>query len=248
MIVSNARGYTVHSLPEFVSTVLEMSSQDQVLFRGHKRASWDLVPSLARLRVRTGFDVIDVERQLIHEFKRQSMPHLTRPLDDDWDVLAVAQHHGVVTRLLDWTGSPLAALWFAICEPPYKGANGRCENAAVLVFLPQKDDYVDRERKSSPFDISRTLFFPPPHVSRRIVAQQAWFSVHEWNTRKSRFSSLDRDPSYQERIRKILIPGRCFAEMRSALDWMGINEATLFPDLVGLSRNLNWQRSLLSDE
>lgn len=91
------------------------------LFRGQEDESWLLKPGIARPqyanRVRPG-----TEQRMLGEFKQRGIPHLESAVelaDADW--LAIAQHHAMPTRLLDWTGSALAALWFAIKRPAIKG-------------------------------------------------------------------------------------------------------------------------------
>jgi hypothetical protein len=99
-----------------------------------------------------------------------------------------------------------------------------------------------------PFQVPSTMFFRPSDLNARIVAQSGWFSVHRFNPKTGRFSTLDRVVRYRKRVRKLLIPEKSFASLRSELDRVGINESTLFPGLDGLSRHLTWQQSLLSDE
>jgi hypothetical protein len=85
------------------------------VFRGMADARWPLVTSLDRHMAGTvdppgGFTI---EEALFHEFKAQARPHLPLTVENDWEWLAVAQHHGLPTRLLDWTYSPLVAAHFA---------------------------------------------------------------------------------------------------------------------------------------
>jgi hypothetical protein len=141
---------------------------DDLLLRGQRCRDWDMVPSLSRLKPRTAdITLIDVEQRLVSGFKRQSLPHLQRDLKDERDVLAMAQHHGLATRLLDWTSNPFSALWFAVREQPITGCDG-----VVFVYSPARADYVDREELPSPYKVKRTLFFQPSHLTPRIVAQQ----------------------------------------------------------------------------
>jgi hypothetical protein len=143
----------------------------------------------------------------------------------------------------DWTSSPLAALWFAVRDP----AEGN-EAGLVLALVPGSADYVDRDSDLTPYGVPRTLFFQPTHLSPRIVAQGGWFSVHKWNVKLSRFSTLERLVAYKRRIRRIRIPANCFADLRWELDRMAVNESSLFPDLDGMARHLNWSVSLSEDE
>jgi FRG domain-containing protein len=238
-----ARERTIRSLDSYVKAVTEYTDRDDLLLRGHRRQSWELVPSLGRLKLRPGRDYPSVERALVDGFKRQSLPHVNRELKDEWDVLAMAQHHGLATRLLDWTANPLAALWFAVSAPAEDDEPG-----AVLLFVPFSVDYANKEEQPTPYNVGRTLFFQPSHLTPRIVAQQGWFSVHKWNKTSSAFSRLDKLRHYKSRIHRFLIPPECFHPLRSDLDRMAVNESTLFPDLVGLSQHLNWLNSVLPDE
>ena len=119
-------------LSDFVETALATSPSENLLLRGHPRASWTLIPKLGRLALRTT-ETREVEHRLVERFKSQCLPHLQRELRDEWDVLATAQHHGLATRLLDWTSNPLVALWFTVREPP-----AGTESGAVCVFVPEE--------------------------------------------------------------------------------------------------------------
>ena len=239
---SEVQAEEIYSLLGYVRAVAEFADKDDLLLRGHRCASWEATPSLGRIVPRLDLDIVEMEARMVRDFKRKSVPFLNRELTSEWDILSVAQHHGLPTRLLDWTANPLAALWFAVREPPLNE-----QPAEVLIFAPRSADYVDVE-EVSPYDVPRTLFFQPSHSNARIAAQQGWFSVHKWNASKARFSRFEQLLQYRRRITRLRIPADCFADIRWDLDRMAINDATLFPDLDGLSRYLSWSFSLLSDE
>jgi hypothetical protein len=236
----------VASLAEFVATVTALETAD-TLFRGQRCATWKLVPKLGRLRLRTDANYGDAEKRVVAAFKAQCLPHLQRELRDEWDVLAMAQHHGLATRLLDWTSNPLVALWFAVREPALKEGPG-----AVCFFQPADDDFAQREA-GEPYAVRRTQFFRPSHLNQRIVVQSGWFSVHRYNPptdkrRRGYLTTLDWIKRYKGRVGKVEIPAASFSQIRQELRVVGIDEASLFPDLDGLSHHLNWLVSTLDDE
>src|SRR4051794_31742341 len=96
----------VSSLADFVRILNEFTDTDELLFRGHRCSSWRLNPSLSRLRLRAQATLPTAEQSMLTRFKREAVPHLRFQPQDDWDWLSVAQHHGLATRLLDWTGMP----------------------------------------------------------------------------------------------------------------------------------------------
>src|SRR5215213_5230407 len=78
-------------------------------FRGHSRADWKLMPSVGRDPFR---QISDVE--LFNSWKVRAVGYLENYNYSDWDMLAIAQHNGLPTRLLDWTSNPLIAMFFTV--------------------------------------------------------------------------------------------------------------------------------------
>ena len=242
-MATTAADRRVRTFEEFVKAVMEFSDEDEVLFRGQRRADWDLSPSIARMKLRTHSTLRELEDRLVRDFRRECPPFIQQPIPDAWEQLAIAQHHGLATRLLDWTANPLAALWFAVKDPGI----GR-QPGLVLMFALEPSDHVADRESTSPFAIRRTKFFQPGHLTPRIVAQAGWFSVHAWNSRGQRYSRMNHLSSYSSRIERLIIPPASFAALRAALDRMGVNHASLFPDINGLTQHLNWRHGLLPDE
>src|SRR5438876_5503354 len=114
----------IQDIHQFLDEVLDKRQKpgDAWVFRGESDATWNLLPKIDRpewasYRQRQGWSRAKHELWLLKEFKKSARPHLTIPPEDDWEWLATAQHHGLATRLLDWTANPLCALYFAV-QPP----------------------------------------------------------------------------------------------------------------------------------
>lgn len=232
-----------------VSTLIEQVANwyvgnERVLFRGQRQASWGLVPRLGRmqLRLRHVASLEQAELRMLKDFERLSVPYIgNRIVQDEWDRMALAQHHGLPTRLLDWTSNPLVALWFAIERP--SGAN---EGAAVWAFDADEGDYVDKI--DSPLEVPRTMVFRPRHHDARIVAQSGWFTVHKYSSSSDRFSEFEKLKAQRSSLRKFTIPKNFFPAIRDDLARCGVSRASLFPDLSGLCEAIAWRYEYLADE
>ena len=200
-----------------------------------------MIPKLGRLKVRQSF-LID-EGNMIRELRRQVGEYTRTAPTNDWELLSIAQHHGMATRLLDWTLSPLVALWFAV-ERPAKRTD---RNAVIYMFEYKKEDLVSNPNKLSPFGLKRTLFFVPHIVTSRIRVQRGYFSVHPQSI--SEFGMpLQNARNFGKRLHKIEIPPSSFSDLRYSLDQCGINRASMFPDLDGLCAYLTWSYTIDEDE
>lgn len=144
---------TIKRLLDFVE---ERCHDRLVLFRGQP-ADEPLLPKIARGKPKADF--LKQEEHLLHEFKIRSAPHLEHVERDDWDWLAIAQHHGMATRLLDWTANPLVALWFAVRESRTEGDDG------VVWFFPYSNEDIANQETEFPFKGERTMVFQPKHGS-----------------------------------------------------------------------------------
>ena len=178
---------------------------------------------------------------MLTDFKGRALPHLEFQQRTNWEWLALAQHFGMATRLLDWTTNPLAALWFAIEYPSES-------RAAVWIFHALPSDYVADTEKGSPFSTDLTRVFRPTHLTRRIVAQDGWFTVHKFIKKSDRFVPLQNIARYQKCLSYIVVPPDNFAQLRAELNRCGMNSASLYADLPGLSRHIEWKFSPLKDE
>ena len=240
---------SVAEYARYVSIAKEKAEKEgnsaDLLFRGQP-CDDPLIPRLGRLKLRG--ELANVEKLVIEEFKRTSVPLTEFEAKNDWDVVALAQHHGLPTRLLDWTQSAFAGLWFAVKDPPRRKENGKgLEPGYVWIFSPRVNDYRLDTDTTSPFDNRLTKIFRPKVLTRRISAQSGVFTAHKIVDGK-RFIALEKNKTYKDRLFKLKILPNDFAPIRKELQIFGVNAASLFPDLDGLSKHLEWRYSWYRDE
>lgn len=165
------------------------------------------------------------ESAIFNEFQRHIPAYSSIDISNLWQVMALAQHHGLPTRLLDWTSNPLAAIFFA-CEGQSDG------DSAVWIVWGFDDQPL---LPSSPTDVDQIFHVAPLVISPRIQAQSAEFTVHPNADPISKFLTVN------DQILKIRIPKSNRLRMLLQLDLIGINRRSLFPDLDGLAQYLRWR-------
>jgi len=221
-------------------------AHSSLVFRGLARASYANSSSLSRLENGSA----RLEPHLIRNFRKYA--HREQPGPTLWDWLSLAQHHGLPTRLLDWTFSPFVAAHFATATAPGVEAvvwavdcaaahrllpadlREALEREGATVFTTEllaeyapSLESLDAAGGPDPF----VLFFEPPSLDDRIVNQSAVFSVVS-DPAMSMDDWLAANPGLWHAWR-ITPDGK--AEIRERLDRGNINERVLTPGLDGLA-------------
>jgi hypothetical protein len=184
----------------------------------------------------------------MEEFRLGILPLSEFKPENNWDLLALAQHHGLPTRLLDWSCSALIGLWFAVCHPPnVNEITDEKLNGVVWVFAPELKDYRTDTSTVDPLDNNVTKVFRSSIVSRRISAQAGVFTVHKI-LESDTIIRFENHATFKKKLFPIYIKGTDFASIRAQLSVLGINCASVFPDIDGFCKHLEWRYSKKSDE
>jgi len=219
------------------------------IYRGMDDANSTLLTSLARL----GGPFEKLERHLIRNFRKYAHSNDIQG-DSLWNWLAVAQHHGLPTRLLDWTYSPYVALHFATQNLESYDSDGviwGLNYTALNQVLPASMKKVIEREESNTFTADMLnsvcgnldelqaleeeeflVFLEPPSLDNRIVNQYALFSLLS-NSHTLMDDFLEK---HSEFYFKIVFPGELKWEIRDKLDQANITERVLYPGLDGLSQ------------
>jgi len=244
----------VHTWPELMEALYDIRKtkherfRSNFVYRGLANEGWGLETSLKRLGPHGG----KVEGPLLRNFTKYAKPGEI-PSANLWFRLAVAQHHGLPTRLMDWTVSPKVAAHFATYEEEHYDKDGVIWCADVvqaMEFLPNRLRGILHEDNAFLFSIEMlesvtslaqfdklgkrskfALFFEPPSLDDRIINQGAIMSVMPGVDVNIGDFLKGKDISY-----RIIIAKDLKWELRDKLDQDNVSERMLFPGLDGLSR------------
>lgn len=262
------RDVRIDSLIDYIDFISGAADRT-VSYRGAKDPLEDMKPTVVRswqrnraIRDDTGRNGAPspalwvYEERLIESFKRQSVPFLESAPGCHLNWLAVAQHHELPTRLLDWTRNPLIALYFAANNrEPYRRPE---QWSDAFVFMWVISDTLDSHRHMLPLDrlpemrprgegrigdetraggANRVHLFSPPNLSSRIASQEGLFSFEEQLSETS-------FPELAERlgldVTRIRVPGAARLDILKHLNRLGVETGKLFPDLPGLCAHQRW--------
>lgn len=232
---------------EFLTVLSRLSEQignEDVWFRGHSRNTYQLLPSLARVEHGMAREALLAKR-----FKQNAHSFRQSPPQSEWEWLFLMQHFGVPTRLLDWTESPLVALYFAV----HGFAEDDGHDGNLWALLPAKYNYdVPRLRPTVPVDIpcfgvDRVLDdYSPDVMALETVSSKlpAAAIAHRQNERIMAqlgvFTIMHREMTPLEELApqflaKLTIPARAKPQLKADLAALRVTRLSLFPELTSVA-------------
>lgn len=252
-----------HSLGQLIDLAGDIARglRRPVWFRGNARAEWNLRPKVFRPEILGRTSKGTFETSLVRNFQRQAaMRAIATPPDFDYvGWLSLMQHHGLPTRLLDWSTSPLVAAFFASKSEHDREDGvvwaldlirlnqsqlGRQEiltpdaalgqQACYLAFVNGEIEAITRPSEESFRLRSSSVAMEPNESNLRMLLQQARFTIHGDET------PLEHEGDAASFLYKIRVPSQAKAEVREKLALCGLRQSTLFPDLDNLAAELQW--------
>lgn len=229
--------------------VFENNSCDYICYRGHNNSSWDLTPSLYVHQKNNNIDDENIkifEKSIFSRFQIYS-GNLIKDHTDSWDILVEMRHHGLPTRLLDWTESFANALFFSLLNfdikknspciwmlNPYalndfSDFNGKIPYPQTDLSYSYREAFIDETKKPHIFPIAIEY----PRKNFRLNAQKGLFTLHGINSKP-----INKISKFKNAIVKFDLPLDCIEDAKKFLVLAGINYFSIYPDLDGLSKHI----------
>ena len=229
--------------------------RDSGVYRGDGDCRGPLLTSLDKLGgTRPPHSKGDLEEHTLRNFIRYSRPYLTQPPANDWEIMVTAQHHGLPTRLLDWTYSPLVAAHFAtlggeqtdrvVWRLDWQQVHRRFKLPELALQIQDLEGLMGDKRPFTPWDLFSAkaearpfaCMLEPPSLNQRIVAQSSTFTL--CSDKRQSFDQFQEQHGLGSTLTKFIIPAKETARFRDQLDLVDVDERRLFPDLDGVAAEM----------
>lgn len=233
---------TAHSWAEFLKLIEEVASYltirgdvhcvpPEFWYRGLEKSTYALTPSLFRYR-----NAETKEQTLFHLYTQTVVGNHGHKVVS-WETLFEMQHYGIPTRLLDWTVTPINAVFFAVTE----NRDNPCiyvlnplrlnkKSSREMIYVPEDSEFDYRKSywESRPVKILHPLAIVPTYQNPRLMRQQGRFTVHGSYTEPI-------EQQFPDCVFKIILNDKACIEALEVIKSMGPNIYTLFPDFIGIA-------------
>ena len=207
-----------------------------------------LLPSIMRQQRRADLTLRETEEQMLKDFQREAPSLLSIQPTSSIEWMALAQHHGIPTRLLDWTTNPLVSLFFAVenqnSKFPSHIYRGKIYNTQVYAENGSEDT-TTLDPDAGPF-----RFYMPSYADRRIAAQSSCFTLHpqfEFDQGEAYFHHYQEILPNELQVTRCIIPVARFGPIKAELYEIGISHKTIFPGLDGLGKSISYANTAQRD-
>ncbi len=245
-------GRRISSVAQLVAALERLRPAPSLMwFRGCTVSTYSLLPSIGRAPY-----TLDHEPVLVNGFKQDALQFVTQRPTTEWEWLFLMRHHGVPTRLLDWTENPLIGLYFAVNSDDAVGKNDARDGALWVLYptelnehanivypvtgnLPifeEKDEYLRNYLPTILAQEHQSRFNPAAGIAiRQSLRMQAQHSV---------FTVTHREPIAVEsvgdmkHVGRFVVPAASKERLRRELTALKITRLTVFPELDNVGREL----------
>jgi hypothetical protein len=231
-IIHGHEVYNAASLADFEEWVDKVKDQTETTIYRGQRKDYTLLPNICRDGEPDA--LLENERALLTLFKKEAPRCLQVVPRNDWEWLVVAQHHGLNTRLLDWTFNPYVALWFALEKAASEGSRPE-----VWVMNPLKEDVIEKPDQTRPFSGTRSKVFKSNFNIPRLKQQEGCFVLfkHIENSQYG-FVAIEKNKQLRKRVARVRIQINGAEKILGQLEAMGYTKAQLYPDIDEVAKNV----------
>ena len=246
-MTTEIQNYIATDLTTYLSAIVQATrkfDERMLWWRGHSRKSWNLHPSIYHKNLAKN------ETNMAVQFRNQArVRHRAVPdIKDGTSWLFLMQHYGLPTRLLDWSDSPLIALYFSI-----KDITTDDEDGVVYGLMPTELNHKQVGTKSilgpggaishkvfdnvwknpsEKYDAFNILAINTQHVDIRQMVQASQFTIHGTNTPITALEGA------RDCLVSITIPSSVKKSFRQIMNLFHFNDSYLFPDLEHLAQQI----------
>jgi len=250
---------SIKNVGDFLQRVetLSESTRQKLWFRGHAKTDFRLLPTVGREQNYFGRRILlnrQQEAELLHRFRRRAYPIVNRQMTAG-EALIVGRHHGLPTRLLDWTANALMALYFAayehldrpgrVCALIRRDGIQEIDAFEFAKRLDEKEvlgyDLAAKRQSSSSAGVLSVKILHPFYNSQRLLAQDGIFTLHSdpWRSLEALVGETFQPKSMDiDHIVQWEIPAHQKLDIIRHLSRLGISHRTAFPDLDGIAKSL----------